>query len=161
VSDTPRTDEQKKMHHRTEVHTGSRHHHEYVLSWFARQLERELAAAKQLAESNGKLAHDLGIELMQSKEANAGLMKACKHLESEIEKQTMSEPLRTAYSLKEIAEKLNQWMIDQWSQSSDDPCGQIPTSLSQYERDQFYRDNGLIYHFLADHFPTKKETKQP
>jgi hypothetical protein len=29
---------------------------------FARQLERELAAAKSLAESNGKLAHDLGIK---------------------------------------------------------------------------------------------------
>ena len=50
-----------------------------------RLLERELAAAKDLAESNGKLAHDLGIQLAQSKEANAGLMKACKHLESEPE----------------------------------------------------------------------------
>jgi phage shock protein A len=50
-----------------------------------RLLESELAAAKALAESNGKLAHERGIELMQSKEANAGLMKACQHLESEIE----------------------------------------------------------------------------
>jgi hypothetical protein len=162
MSDTPRTDGQRKMHHRTEVHTGSRHHHEYVLSWFARQLERELSAAKALAESNGKLAHDRGIELMQSKEANAGLMKACKHLESEIKKQTTSEPLRTAYSLKEISEKLNQWMIDLWTESLDDPRGgEIPKSLTQYERDQFYRDNGLIYHFLADHFPTEKQNKQP
>jgi hypothetical protein len=74
----------------------------------------------------------------------------------------MNEPLRTAYSLKEISEKLNQWMIDLWAESSDDPYGgEIPKSLTPEERDQFYRDNGLIYHFLSDHFPTKKETKQP
>jgi hypothetical protein len=44
-----------------------------------------LTYLESLAESNGKLAHDLGIQLAQSKEANAGLMKACKHLESEPE----------------------------------------------------------------------------
>ena len=73
----------------------------------------------------------------------------------------MSEPLRTAYSLQEISEKLNEWMIDLWAESLDDPCGQIPKSLTPEERDQFYRDNGLIKDFLADHFPTEKETKQP
>ncbi len=78
-------------------------------------------------------------------------MKACKHLESEIEKQTTSEPPRTAYSLKEISEKLNQWMIDQW--------GDLPKDLDPHRRDQFYRDNGLIYHFLTDHFPTEKQNK--
>jgi hypothetical protein len=61
---------------------------------FARQLEQELAAAKDLAESNGKLAHDLGIQLAQSKEANAGLMKACKHLESKMKN------LRRIYKIK-------------------------------------------------------------
>jgi hypothetical protein len=44
MSDTPRTDGQRKMHHRTAVHIGTREYHEYVLSDFARQLERELDA---------------------------------------------------------------------------------------------------------------------
>jgi hypothetical protein len=72
MSDTPRTD---------------RAANESIVSVYetSKQLERELARAKALAESNGKLAHDRGIELMQSKEANAGLMKACKHLESKME----------------------------------------------------------------------------
>jgi hypothetical protein len=55
---------------------------------------RRLTRLESLAESNGKLAHDRGIELMQSKEANAGLMKACKHLESKLEN------LRIIYKIK-------------------------------------------------------------
>ncbi len=50
MSDTPRTD---------------RAANESISSVYktAQQLERELAAAKDLAESNGKLAHDLSIKL--------------------------------------------------------------------------------------------------
>jgi hypothetical protein len=49
VSDTPRTD---------------RAANESIVRVYetSKQLERELAAAKDLAESNGKLAHDLGIK---------------------------------------------------------------------------------------------------
>jgi plasmid maintenance system antidote protein VapI len=36
---------------------------DHVSAVFTRQLERELAAAKALAESNGKLAHDTAIRL--------------------------------------------------------------------------------------------------
>ena len=36
-------------------------------------LERELAAAKDLAESNGKLAHDLGIKLTRSRQTRVCL----------------------------------------------------------------------------------------
>ena len=72
MSDTPRTDRAARESI-VSVHETSM------------QLERELAAVKALAESNGKLAHDLGIQLAQSKKANAGLMKACKYLESEPE----------------------------------------------------------------------------
>lgn len=39
--DTPETDAQRKMHHRTAMHTGTRQYHEYVLSDFSRKLERE------------------------------------------------------------------------------------------------------------------------
>ena len=61
----------------------------------------------------------------------------------------MSKPLRTAYSRKELSEALNKWMIDRW--------GESPANLSPCHRDRYYRDNGLIYHFIADHFPTEKE----
>ncbi len=41
MSDTPDTDAQRKMQHRTAMHTGTRQYHEYVLADFARKLERE------------------------------------------------------------------------------------------------------------------------
>ena len=72
MSDTPRTD---------------RAANESIVSVYetSKQLERELARAKALAESNGKLAHDRGIELMQSRAAYAGLTEAYNHLESKPE----------------------------------------------------------------------------
>jgi hypothetical protein len=71
VSDTPRTDEQT---YDIEITRGDAWQEaisypcgigDHVSADFARQLERELAAAKQLAESNGKLAHDLGIQCQE------------------------------------------------------------------------------------------------
>jgi hypothetical protein len=57
MSDTPRTD---AVFDDCEDSCGNPW--EAVSADFARQLERELAAAKDLAESNGKLAHDLAIK---------------------------------------------------------------------------------------------------
>ena len=60
MSDTPRTD---------------RAANESIVRVYetSKQLERELAAAKQLAESNGKLAHDLGIKLTRSRQTRVCL----------------------------------------------------------------------------------------
>jgi hypothetical protein len=60
MSDTPRTD---AVFDDCEDSCGNPW--EAVSADFARQLERELAAAKDLAESNGKLAHDLGIQCQE------------------------------------------------------------------------------------------------
>jgi hypothetical protein len=97
MSDTPRTDSNLCRYEHPAWPSGrlfTINDNAVVLANFARQLERELAAAKALAESNGKLAHDLGIQFAQSKEANAGLMKACKHLESKMKN------LREIYKIK-------------------------------------------------------------
>ena len=69
MSDTPRTDAET---YDIEVSRGdcwleknacSNGDGDNVSSDFARQLERELAASRIVAESNGKLAHDLSIRL--------------------------------------------------------------------------------------------------
>lgn len=36
-------------------------------------------------------------------------------------------------------------MIELW--------GDSPKNLAPEQRDQWHRDNGLIYHFICDHFP--------
>jgi hypothetical protein len=61
MSDTPRTD-RAANESIVRVHETSM------------QLERELAAAKSLAESNGKLAHDLGIKLTRSRQTRVCLL---------------------------------------------------------------------------------------
>ncbi|CAB4158632.1 hypothetical protein UFOVP736_65 [uncultured Caudovirales phage] len=57
------------------------------------------------------------------------------------------QPLRVSYSRAELADKLKDWMIDLW--------GNSPKNLPPEDRDQWHRDNGLIYHFICDHFPTE------
>jgi hypothetical protein len=54
-------------------------------------------------------------------------------------------PLRVSYSRAEIADKLEDWMIELW--------GDSPKKLAPEQRDQWHRDNGMIYHFICDHFP--------
>ena len=44
-----------------------------------------------------------------------------------------------------MAGKLTAWMIELW--------GDSPKNLDPEQRDQWHRDNGLIYHFICDHFP--------
>jgi hypothetical protein len=56
-------------------------------------------------------------------------------------------PLRVAYSRAELADKLKDWMIELW--------GDSPKNLDPEQRDQWHRDNGLIYHFICDHFPAE------
>ena len=69
MSDTPRTD---AVFDDCEDSCGNPW--EAVSADFARQLERELAAVKTLAESNGKLAHDLGIQLTRSRQTRVCLL---------------------------------------------------------------------------------------
>lgn len=59
--------------------------------------------------------------------------------------QQACSPLRVAYSRGELADKLKDWMIELW--------GDIPKNLGPEQCDQWHRDNGLIYHFICDHFP--------
>lgn len=56
-------------------------------------------------------------------------------------------PLRVAYSRTQLADKLKDWMIELW--------GDLPKNLDPEQRDQWHRDNGLIYHFICDHFPAE------
>ena len=61
--------------------------------------------------------------------------------------------LRTSYSRQELADK--DWLIELW--------GDSPKNLDPEQRDQWHRDNGMIYHFICDHFPTeldRTETKK-
>jgi len=60
---------------------------------------------------------------------------------------TPCSPLRVAYSRAELADKLKDWMIELW--------GDSPKNLDPDQRDQWHRDNGLIYHFICDHFPVE------
>ena len=63
--------------------------------------------------------------------------------------------LRTSYSRQELADKLKDWLIELW--------GDNPKNLDPEQRDQWHRDNGMIYHFICDHFPTeldRTEVKQ-
>lgn len=64
-------------------------------------------------------------------------------------------PLRVAYSRAELADKLKDWMIELW--------GDSPKNLDPEQRDQWHRENGLIYHFICDHFPEndKGEAQPP
>ena len=56
-------------------------------------------------------------------------------------------PLRVAYSRAELADKLKDWMIELW--------GDSPKNFEPEQRDQWHRDNGMIYHFICDHFPAE------
>ena len=90
-----------------------------------------------------ELAKSLQLEVYHLRAENEELRKSLQ------QDQTMNRPLRTAYSRKELSEALNEWMVKQW--------GNSPKNLPPCLQDKFYRDNGLIYHFIADHFPTEKK----
>ena len=94
-------------------------------------------------EPQTELAKNLQLEVYQLRAENDQLHKWLQ------QSQTMNEPLRTAYSRKELSEALTKWMIEQW--------GNIPQNLPPCLQDKYYRDNSLICHFIADHFPTEKQ----
>ena len=55
-------------------------------------------------------------------------------------------PIRVAYSREEIEAKLKEWMIAEFGHPRD-----YLTEPDAKER--WYRDFGLMYHFICDHFP--------
>lgn len=57
------------------------------------------------------------------------------------------EPARCSYSLEEMKDFLSKWMIQEFGHPRDyiqDP----------EQKDKWYRDYGLIFHFLRDHYPS-------
>ena len=66
--------------------------------------------------------------------------------EKEMNADQSPELLRRAYSREEITAKLNQWMIAEFGNPRE-----IPNDMRA--REWWYRDLGLIYHFICDHFP--------
>jgi len=57
------------------------------------------------------------------------------------------EPLKVAYSREELMRELTKWMVDLFGD---------PMLMDPSERDSWYRDNGLIAHFIRDFFPNEK-----
>ena len=64
-------------------------------------------------------------------------------------------PSRAAYSREEMEAKLREWMVKEFGHPRDhisDPD----------QRNAWYRDNGLLYSFICDHFPSENsELSQP
>ena len=123
-----------------------------------RKIERERDQLRQWTSANGVL--ELERERDQNESDMLRYLEAYQKEEAknqELEKkleafnQNMSQPLRTAYSRKELSEALTEWMVKRW--------GNSPENLPPCLQDRFYRDNDLIYYFIAYHFPTEK--KQP
>ena len=63
-------------------------------------------------------------------------------------------PLLVSYSLAEIEERLKKWMVDEFGHPRD--------YLTEPEqKDKWYRDYGLIYHFMRDQFPANASAELP
>lgn len=54
-------------------------------------------------------------------------------------------PIRVAYSREEMMILLEKWMIQEFG---------VPRERMPEGREQWYRDEGLIAHFIRSHFPT-------
>jgi hypothetical protein len=68
-----------------------------------------------------------------------------------VEPAAICSPLRVSYSLAEIEERLKKWMVDEFGHPRD--------YLTEPEqKDKWYRDYGLIYHFMRDQFPANVKT---
>jgi hypothetical protein len=59
---------------------------------------------------------------------------------------TPSVEIASTYTRKELAEKLKEWMEKNQGKPSD-------YKDQPEQRDRWYRDAGLIYDFISDHFP--------
>lgn len=51
------------------------------------------------------------------------------------------------FTLEDMEAKLDEWMVKLW--------GKSPNTLEPEQREQWHRDNGLIRHFIRDHFQPK------
>jgi len=54
-----------------------------------------------------------------------------------------NEPIRFTYSYEEINQRLTDWMVEIYGN---------PRELNEDQRNQWHRDNGMIHHFIRDHF---------
>ena len=73
----------------------------------------------------------------------AGECPTCKALGS-----SDGSPLRVRYALAEMEMLLKAWMVNEFGHPRDyitDPD----------QKDKWYRDYGLLYHFIRDHFPAE------
>ena len=67
--------------------------------------------------------------------------------------ETACSPLRVAYSREEMEAKLREWMVKEFGHPRD-----YITDSDQ--RNAWYRDNGLLYHFICDHFPSENKEQE-
>ena len=62
-------------------------------------------------------------------------------------------PLRVTFSREEIALKMRAWMSAEFGEPGDyidEPA----------QREKWYRDYGMLYHFICDHFPEENASDQ-
>jgi hypothetical protein len=64
----------------------------------------------------------------------------------------MSREIYVKYSRTEMDEKLKAWMVEQF--------GHPKEYRSEPDlKEQWYRDYGMIYHFICDHFPVEQKAE--
>lgn len=56
----------------------------------------------------------------------------------------MNEPTKTQYSRDEILDKLREWMLEEIGK---------PMDMEPEQKENWYRDYGMMAHFLMDNFP--------
>lgn len=66
-----------------------------------------------------------------------------------IDIEIIHDPIRREFSRAEIIEKMNEWMFEKMGN---------PMNLDHDQRNQWYRDNGIICAFLRDTFPVDKQS---
>lgn len=59
--------------------------------------------------------------------------------------------MKLTLSFREFEDRLRQWMIRESG---------LPSYYGGAEKDRWYRDYGLIYHFISDQFPETTISKQ-
>ncbi len=62
-------------------------------------------------------------------------------------------PIRATYSRKEIALKMRAWMSVEFGEPGD-------YINEPDQREKWYRDYGMLYHFICDHFPAENVKDQ-
>jgi hypothetical protein len=86
--------------------------------------------------------------------ANAKLMAKAPELLAEYERlrEILNGPTRVSYSRAEMDAKLKAWMIEQF--------GHPKEYRSEPDlKEQWYRDYGMMYHFICDNYPVAGESE--